>query len=149
MGEDIIVDEEVDRGDNEVMTKLKTFARAIEVHEGRFAPCKDYPKGSRSWRNNNSGNFKLTPLIKELGATGVDRQGFAIFPTYRTGFDALMEFVKMACNNQLKSYKNKTVLGFFKVYAPSSDSNNPTRYAQVVAKAVGTTIDTPMKSLLS
>lgn len=104
---------------------------AIQHYEG-FYP------GSRSFRNNNPGNFRLTPFIKSLGSTGADKQNYAIFPDYVKGFAALDSFLVAACNNELKSYKgNMTLNQFFSIYAPSSDNNSPLKYASFVAGQIG------------
>ncbi len=127
---------------------LVKWAEAIKKHEGWFI-------GSRSYRNNNPGNFRFAPFIKELGAIGEDRKGvpvgtggYAIFPSYNVGWEALLEFLRTAKKNQLRAYRQRAIdmkrpgqvptLGdFFAVYAPSSDNNNPLAYAEAVAKHIG------------
>jgi hypothetical protein len=129
-----------------VVSYIPTWAKAIQTHEGYYV-------GSRSYRNNNPANFKvgskLTSFMVSLGATGVDSGGFCIFSSYEIGFNALVEFLKMACTDRLISYRgNMTLAEFFAVYAPSSDNNNPLEYAKAVAKAVGATIETKIVELL-
>lgn len=120
--------------------KIEKFAQAVKSHEGW------YP-GSRSYRNNNPGNFRCSKLMTELGAIRCD-DNFAVFPDYETGWKALVQFITYACNNELRAYKDKTIYGFFEVYAPSGDNNTPRRYAEVVAKAVGVDPNTLMKDLM-
>lgn len=122
------------------MTKIEKFCEAIKSHEGWFI-------GSRAWRNNNPGNFRCSKLLTDLGATEC-RDNFSYFPNYETGWKALVQFVTYACNNELKSYKDKTIYGFFETYAPSGDNNTPRRYAEIVAKAVGVDPNIKMKDLL-
>ena len=124
--------------------RLQLWAEAVQKHEGWFA-------GSRSQRNNNPGNLRYTPYTKSLGAVGQDEGRFCEFPDYGTGWSALVQFLTDAANNLLIPYKgNPTLLEFFSVYAPSSDNNNPRRYAEVVAGYIGTgvTVDTTISSLL-
>lgn len=115
---------------------LERWAEAIKKHEGWFV-------GSRSYRNHNPGNFKYTSYTKSLGATGKDRGDFCIFKNYEAGWNALLQFLKDAQNNKLIYYKGHMTLGrFFEVYAPRSDNNDSRRYAEVVAKAIGVSVDT-------
>jgi len=123
-------------------SKIKQFAEAIKLHEGYF-------KDSRSYRNNNPGNFKYTAYTKSLGATDKDPQNFCIFPSYLVGFNALTQFLKDACSSKLRAYKGTMNLyQFFSVYAPAADQNNPHRYAEFVAKYIGIPTDTQIKSFL-
>jgi len=125
--------------------RLIKWAEAIKQHEGWFA-------GSRSQRNNNPGNFRYTPYIGSLGALKGDKDNYAIFPDYGTGWNALLQFLRDAANQLLIPYRKapQTLSGFFSVYAPSTDNNDPDRYAKVVANYIGlgTTVDTNLSSLL-
>jgi hypothetical protein len=100
---------------------LSTVAAAIQQIEG-WAP------GTRSYRNNNPGNLMYAG---QPGATGQDPQGFAIFPDYQTGLTAL--------DNQitLDASRGQTISQFTSIYAPASDGNNPTSYANSIASAAG------------
>lgn len=123
-------------------TLLETFCEAIKMHEG-WTPT------SRSRRNFNPGNLKYTDLTKSLGAINKDKDNFAIFANYDAGFKALMDFVVLACTNKLKAYKgDMMIFEFFNVYAPSSDNNNPIRYAMVVARYCGISEREFIKNLL-
>ncbi len=100
---------------------LSTVAATIQQIEGWFP-------GSVSYRNNNPGNLKYAG---QPGATGVDANGFAIFPDYATGLQAL--------DNQitLDASRGQTIAQFTSIYAPASDNNNPTSYAAQIASAAG------------
>lgn len=123
---------------------IEDWALAIQKHEG-------YYEGSRAYRNHNPANFKpsrITNYMKELGVIDLDKDGFAIFPDYETGFDALKTFLIHACEGRLRSYwSNMTLLEFFSVYAPNFE-NNTRLYAEVVAKSLGVTIKTRIDELL-
>lgn len=132
---------------------IPVLAKAIQSHEGYFA-------GSRSFRNNNPGNFKLasstvTPYMKKLGATGVDAQNFCIFPDYATGFNALCIFLTDAALGRLSSYRADMPIytgddknrGFLDVYAPGIE-NNTLAYAQAIAEALGVPYTTKIKELI-
>ncbi len=87
-------------------------------------------------RNNNPGNIRQ------------GSNGFRTYSSMEEGYGALV--------NQLGLYQegdsahttgNETLLEAMKIYAPSSDNNNPTAYANRVAKAMGVTINTKISSL--
>ena len=129
--------------DTEAMIR---WAEITKTHEGWFV-------GSRSYRNNSPFNFRLSQFIKELGAIGADKDNFAIFPSYETGWQAGLEFLRTAKKNQLITYRKYaekmkrpnsvcTLGDFYQVYAPSADQNNPLAYAETVAKYIGNGVTT-------
>ncbi len=129
---------------------IPVLAEAIKQHEGYIAPSKNYPKGSRSWRNNNPGNFRMSSYVKKLGAVTQDTDGFAIFNTYSDGWNALIQFIEAECkpNEGLAIYKeNMSIMEFFTKYAPAFE-NDTLLYAKTVAKAIGGSINTQMRELL-
>ena len=122
------------------MTRIEKFCQAVKEHEGW------YP-GSRAFRNHNPGNFRCSALMTDLGAIRCD-DNFSVFADDASGWNALVQFVTYACKNELRAYKDKTIYGFFEVYAPSGDNNTPRRYAEIVAAAVGVSPDSKMAALL-
>lgn len=115
------------------------LATAIQQMEGWIPPgSPGYPQGSLSYRNNNPGN--LRPGSLAVGATG-SNGGYAVFPNYQTGYNALVGLV------QSPAYWNLTLNQFFAQYAPASDSNNPSEYAATVAAQLGVYPDTPLSTL--
>lgn len=129
---------------------IHSFALAIQSFEGFIAPCIRYPLGTASWRNNNPGNMRYTPYSVSLGATGKSLVGFAKFPTYQIGFDALCQMLTDACSGKLPAYDpSKGLVAFFSIYAPSSDgANNPLRYASVVATKMNINVAQPISTFL-
>jgi hypothetical protein len=119
------------------ISRIKDWASAIQHEEGFF-------QGSRSFRNNNPGNLKLTDYTKSLGASGVDKNNFCIFPTFDKGMQALCQFLTDACNNKLKPYRNCSLLQFTKIYALPPNDN----YANGVALALNVSVDIKIKELL-
>ena len=95
----------------------------------------------------NPGALRFSSYIQSLGATS-ERAGFAVFPNMATGEKALRSFVKAASENRLKAYHDKDILGFFQVYAPSSDNNKPELYAKFVAGKVGVEVNTKLKDII-
>ena len=95
----------------------------------------------------NPGALRFSSYIQSLGATS-ERAGFAVFPNMATGEKALRSFVKAASENRLKAYHDKDILGFFQVYAPSSDNNKPELYAKFVASKCGVSIDAKMSDII-
>lgn len=127
------------------------WAKGIQKHEGWYI-------GSKSYRNLNPGNFRYTPYVKSLGAIGKDETGFAIFPSFDAGFEALLQFIRDARANQLVAYRNYaiskgrprnmcTLADFFHVYAPSSDNNDPDAYVRAVAADIGCAISAPIDTI--
>jgi hypothetical protein len=75
-----------------------------------------YEKGSRAWRNQNPGNMVIGKISIENGMIG-KAGGFAVFPDYQTGHNALIillktEFALFNLNQLMKKYappkENKT-----------------------------------------
>lgn len=120
------------------MPTIQQFALAIQKHEGWFL-------NSRSQKNNNPGNLKFAGQRK---ATGKDNGGFAIFNSYEDGFAALLNQINIGLSGKSKLYyPEMTLIEFFSRYAPSSDNNNPTGYAEAVAIDMGITAGFQIKDL--
>ena len=130
-----------------VITK---FATAIKEYEGYSAPCPKYPKGTRSWRNNNPGNVKIaTQYEKQNFSIGNDPGGFDIFKTYDAGFDFLKRMIRNAIDGKSQVYfPNDTILSFIEKYAPSGDGNVPTAYALYISQKLGVGPQTKLKDLI-
>lgn len=115
------------------------WADAIQTHEGWYS-------GSRSYRNNNPGNLKY---VGQARATGKDSGGFCIFATYADGRQELIDLLTRAASGKSSYYRPEmTLVDFYNVYAPSSDNNNPNAYAVAVAKSMGISVNTQIKSIL-
>lgn len=120
-------------------SRIELWAEAIKSFEGWFV-------GSRSHRNFNPGNIKF---IGQKLAIGKDDKGFAIFPTYKAGWDTLTGMLTRAASGLSAVYKpTMTLAQFFSVYAPASDSNNPNKYAEFVAAKIGVPATTQIKDLV-
>ena len=119
-------------------TMIQKWAAAIQVEEG-------WNKTSRSYKNNNPGNLKSTTLTRSWGATGADAGNFCIYPNYKTGFNALCNFLTLGADDELKSFHQaRTLIQFTKVYAePPSD-----QYALNVASALGVLPDVDISTFL-
>ncbi len=107
---------------------LGLLARAIQQHEG-FYP------GSISYDNNNPGN--LQSWSTQIGTS----RGFAVFPTYEVGYNALRSLLRASCDNSW------TLLQLMNSYAPASDNNDPYGYASILARTLGVTLDTPLDEI--
>jgi hypothetical protein len=112
---------------------LNEMALGIQQFEGWIPPRNpDYPRGSRSFRNNNPGNLKYAG---QYGTVGYDDKFFAKFETYELGFKALKDMILRAAKGGSRIYKpDMTLYDFFDHYAPASDDNYPQHYARAVAK---------------
>ena len=97
----------------------------------------------------------MGPFAKNCGAIGQDASGFAVFPTYAKGMTALETLVTNAATGKSTIYRPEMSLynsrydpilyakhpdkkeywpGFFQLYAPAEDSNDPLSYAHEVAR---------------
>ena len=81
--------------------------------------------GTVSWRNNNEGN--LRPGSLSSNRIGVDKKNFAVFATPEDGYNAKRNLLFTS-----NSYCNLTLKQAIAKYAPRSDNNNPTQYANYI-----------------
>lgn len=118
---------------------LHKFCTAIKIHEGWY-------EGSRSWRNNNPGNARYSSVgyLPIYGKVGRDKNNFAIFSDYITGWLYLSNLVK----DKIKKNPTWNFYQFFSNYAPDSDGNNSKQYAEVVAKKVGVSPNTVLSTII-
>lgn len=125
-------------------SKLEKFCLAIRDFEGR--PPKGDFKGDKNWRNNNPGNCRYSKVgyLPIYQPVRKDKDGFAIFKDYPTGWLYLQNLVK----HKVAKNPNQTLFQFISIYAPVEDANEPKVYATYIAKRLGVTIDTPMKDLV-
>jgi hypothetical protein len=134
------------------MSKIKEWAKAIEHEEGG-------KPGDLNMVLNNPGNLKFASLVASWGAKkGKPAQdgGFiAEFQTYEQGFQALCDFLTLACEDKLKAFhanpnaksaieNPRTLIGFTKVYAHPPDEG----YANRVALALNVKVDCDISTLL-
>ncbi len=135
---------------SQITEKLHAFCMAIQQYEGYFAPGEnlDFPRGTRAYWNKNPGNLKFR---NQKGSIAEDRDSFAIFGTYEEGFVALQNQVILVANNKSDAYRDiqpVSILSFFKRY-DSSKGDNPTLYAETVAKEMGVPVETLIKDLIA
>lgn len=117
---------------------LENFCLAIRDFEG--AP------GDRNYRNNNPGNCRYSSVgyASFYGHVGKDKDNFAIFKDYATGWLYLKNLVL----SKVRKNPNQTIVDFMRVYAPSSDNNDPAHYAVYIARRLGVKADYPMKLIV-
>ena len=109
---------------------LNMMCLAIQKHEGWIAN-----PPSRSYRNKNPFNLVYVGQAK---ATKEPNGRFCVFQTYEDGFNAGKQMILNAAMGKSKIYHpSDNLFDFFNKYAPKSDNNDPIRYAEVVAKAMG------------
>ena len=118
--------------------RVHEFCMGIRQHEGWY-------EGSRSWRNNNPGNVKYSPVgyLPIYGTVLKDKDNFAIFKDYETGWLYLNNLIKAKCTK----FPNQTILEFINIYAPSSDGNDPFVYARFLADKLGVDITYQLKDI--
>ncbi len=98
-----------------------------------------WSEGSRSWRNNNPGNLIPGDFAYENGAIG-KAGGFAIFPDYQTGYDALTSRL------QTPPYSGWTLSKAIEVYAPPC-CNDTAAYIKFVSYKTGIDSNTTLTHL--
>lgn len=108
--------------------QFTSVANEIQQLEGWFS-------GSVSQSNNNPGNLVYA---NQPGATGASSSGFAVFPTYQAGYQALLNQISLDASRGL------TISQFAQKYAPASDGNDPTSYAAQIAMATGLSVNDPL-----
>jgi hypothetical protein len=110
--------------------QFTSVANEIQQLEGWFT-------GSVSQTNNNPGNLMYAG---QPGATGQTAAGFAIFPSYQAGYQALQNQIALDASRGL------TISQFASKYAPAQDGNDPTSYAAQIAAATGLSVNDPLSS---
>ncbi len=96
--------------------------------------------GTRSWRNNNPGNIKSGAHSRIHGSIG-SIGGFAVFPTYDEGREALARLLKR------RDYQEKTIFDMVSSYAPKEDQNDPEQYRKIIRQKTGLNIDRRLRDL--
>lgn len=76
--------------------------------------------GSRSWRNNNPGNIRNATY--QIGSAG----GFAIFDSYETGYNAIIDLLTS------DNYINLSIIDAISRYAPPNE-NDTENYQKMIA----------------
>ena len=105
------------------MPKLDAFCKAIANFEGANPA------------NKNPGNCRCSPVgyLPKYGHVTCNPNGFAVFPTYELGW----EYLESLVYHRAVLHPHWTFYDFFSNYAPNSDKNDPTHYAETVAAECG------------
>lgn len=118
---------------------ITTIASAIQTQEG-------YAPGTTSYTNNNPGNLMYAGQPGAVQGAG----GFAVFPTYDSGYQALLRQIQLDANNGM------SISSMMNSWAPAYDANgspipgnNPTLYANNVAAALGVDPSTSVSSVFA
>lgn len=115
-------------------SKLIEWALAIKAEEGYGTS-----RAVTITKNFNPGAIR--------SATG----SFLKFPNYEAGFNYLLDYLTRAATGKHSAYRKggeTTLLEFQKIYSPSTDNNNPLRYATNVAKKLGVPVTEKIKNLV-
>jgi hypothetical protein len=106
---------------------IEQFGKIVELPPERPAP--------RGIRNNNPGNLRYGSFARQLGATGPDGGGFAVFSSMQDGIQAAIRL--------LESYASRgfdTIRKIISKWAPSNE-NNTEAYIAAVVKKLGVSAD--------
>lgn len=133
---------------NDLSDKYDTLLNSLQqlkdqISNQQYTPSLDYS-------NSDDPNYVSDFIYNNvLGVDRYSKKGFQTFNTYQEGKDALI--------NQLKLYQtgktrnpvgpNSSLLEAMNVYAPSSDNNDPTGYADFIANQLGVSPDTPISKI--
>lgn len=123
---------------------LWRFSDAVATYEG------GHTIGNLAYRNNNPLDYRW-PWGGKLPAYAlrVDAKNFLIFDTWDHGFAYGMQNIENACTGKSEIYHpTDTIAQFFAKFAPSSDDNDPDRYAAWVAQRIGLSTTTPISVLM-
>ena len=107
---------------------LSTLAQAIQQQEG-------YYPGSLAWQNNNPGNLVYAGQYGASPGAG----GFASFPTYAAGFNALENQINLDAvrGSDLNGNPTTTLNELIASWAPASAGNDTSSYVTNVASQTG------------
>lgn len=101
--------------------------------------------GTISWLARNPGNIRpcVTPCqYGQVGSISAGSNGqFLIFPTEKVGMEAIGKVIR--------GYGDVSLQQAIGIYAPWANNNNPTAYAATVARRIGVSPSTSIKSLSS
>lgn len=93
--------------------------------------------GTVAWRNHNPGNIDAGKIAKRHNQIA-SINGFAVFPDYQSGHNALIDLIKT-------KYWNFSISGMMKYYAPKTE-NDTKRYIKFLQKMTGVTDDKKIKN---
>lgn len=124
------------------LSPLEHFCLAIRDYEGK--------PGDLNYQNNNPGNCRCSsvgylPKYGKVLCVKTASGMFAKFPTYQLGWEYLMALVV----ERIHQHPDWTILDFFKNYSPSTDNNNPARYAAYVASRIAVDVSYKIKNLIA
>jgi hypothetical protein len=129
--------------------KIKTGGKVYALYKDKVLVCDYIGAGcSIAWFGNNPGAMRPSPTIQGTVPDKViegpnfkhnKKDVFAMFQTYQDGKNAIIASIKGSANY--------TILDKMKGYAPSTDGNDPTNYAEGIARKLGVPVTTKIKDL--
>lgn len=115
---------------------LSLFCSAIRDFEGS--------PGDLSYRNNNPGNFRCSPVgYNPMYGEVKCVNAFAVFPTYDLGW----KYLENSVLYRAKTHPTWDIMDFFLNYAPPGDKNPTEKYARYVAGRCGVSIETKLSEM--
>jgi hypothetical protein len=99
-----------------------------------------FEKGTRCWRNQNSGNMVVGKVSRRNGMIG-KAGGFAVFPDYETSNKTLKDLL-------LNEYGNFNLIKLMNKYAPPKE-NKTKKYIEHIKKKTGVSENTLIKNYSS
>lgn len=118
--------------------KIAAFALAIAKAEGF------YVAGSIPATSNNPGDLKVP------GSDNTTDGGITIFDSIEEGWSALYHQLQIIVDGKSANYNlNMTIKQMGDKYAPAADKNVPGAWALNVAAALGVSVNTPLRDVLT
>jgi RHS repeat-associated protein len=119
---------------NTITARVKGRSVTYTYPDGSKVVLTGGPKAGHPFRDNNPGDLKS-------GHGSIGRDGkFAIYPTLDAGVNALGATLT-------GKYAGSTIGDTMKAFAPASDGNDPVKYANTLATAVGVPVTTKISAL--
>jgi hypothetical protein len=115
-----------------ILDNKNNIPKGVKILMEAHAQIEGFYPDTPAYRNNNPGNLVYDSRYNKFGATREPQGRFASFPTLEKGLDAKFDYIQRVNNNQHSRYPkgtNSTLLEYISIYAPSSDGNNPLKYA--------------------
>lgn len=118
--------------------KIAAFALAIAKAEGFYSP------GTIPATSNNPGDLKIP------GSDNTTEGGVTIFETIEDGWSALYHQLQIIVDGKSANYNlDMTIAQMGAKYAPAGDNNIVGAWAKNVAAALGVSVNTPLRAVLT
>ena len=146
-----------------LLANLKAFYQTLIAQKSSFPPPTQFSPMILKWAQaiakaegaksslNNPGDLKVSTLTQSWGAgygfQATDGGWIASFNTPQAGMNALCNFLKLGCENELIAFHSpeaRTLGGFTQIFA----GNPPPSYLEIITTELGVPADTQISTFL-